>query len=408
MRKIEHSPSGTSAVSPSPETELLLCCAQVHGPPARTEQIRALLREEIDWHYLLLAAYEHGVMPQLFWNLDATCPEAVPETVLNELRDHFRSNHLHNLFLTGELLKILREFEARGILAIPYKGPVLAAAVYENLALRQFGDLDILVHKQDVPKAREALLALEYRPQYRLTLAQEAAFLRYEREYTFKNEGKGSVVELHWEIAPRPFSFSLETERLWDRSERGSLMGDTITTFSPEDLLFILCVHGAAHFWGRLGWIRDVAELIRAYEGIDWELLMRRASMSGSERMLLLGLLLASDVSGADLPEWVSERMWGEATVKALAGQMRERLFRETEDSQEVFGEESHFHPLHLRMMERSRDKIRYCIYQATAPILKDWALRPLPVSLFPLYYVLRPMRLAGRYGQKLLMRVYD
>ena len=33
----------------------------------------------------------------------------------------------------------------QGIAAIPYKGPVLAAAVYGNLALRTFSDLDILV-----------------------------------------------------------------------------------------------------------------------------------------------------------------------------------------------------------------------------------------------------------------------
>ena len=77
-----------------------------------------------------------------------------------------------------------------------------------------------------------------------------------------------------------------------------------------------------------------------------------------------------------------------EVRVRALARQVRERLFRETEGSQEVFEEEPYFLPFHLQMMERQRDRIRYCARQAITSISKDWALRALPTSLF--YHVLR------------------
>jgi hypothetical protein len=83
--------------------------------------------------------------------------------------------------------------------------------------------------------------------------------------------------------------------------------------------------------------------------------------------------------------------------MRALARQVREQRFRETEGSQEVFEEEPYFLPFHLQMMECQRDRIRYFARQAITSISKDRGLRGLPTSLFHLYYALRPIRLASR-----------
>jgi hypothetical protein len=325
---------------------------------------------------------------------------------LRRLRNHFHDNNVRNVFLTAQMYKILKALEARSISAVPFKGPALAAAVYGNLALRQFGDLDILVHKRDVARAREMLVSLGYQPQYRLTRAQETAFLRYEREYTFVHSDTRDAVELHWELAPKSFPFSLDTDRLWRHLEQVSLNGNRVPTFSPEDLLLFLCVHGAAHLWARLGWVCDVAELIRTYANMDWERLTNRAGEFGIERMLLLGIFLANELLQAPLPEDVLKKVQADERIEELAGQVYEGLFPAAEGSHRMFEEEAHFQPFHLKAMERSRDKVWYCIRQATTPILKDWALRPLPAYLFPLYRVLRPVRLLGKYGRRSLWRV--
>ena len=81
------------------------------------------------------------------------------KTTLDQLRDDFNDNSRRNLFLTRELLNLLTLFETHQIPAIPFKGPVLAASVYGNLALRQFSDLDLIIHKQHVAKARELLVS---------------------------------------------------------------------------------------------------------------------------------------------------------------------------------------------------------------------------------------------------------
>jgi hypothetical protein len=229
------------------EAELLFCCSPISSDSDRAAQLRALLNEDLDWASLLRIAHRHGVVPLLFWHLSKTSPEGVPTTVLDRLRADFHANNLRNLSLTRELLKLLSMFEAQGISAIPYKGPALAAFTYGNLALRQFIDLDILVRKHDVSRAKDLLVSAGYRPEDQMTHAQEAALLQYKHERLFRHVADGSMVELHWGIIDRQFSFPLDPEHLWGRLDWVPLGSSTVTTLSPEDLHLILCVHGSVH-----------------------------------------------------------------------------------------------------------------------------------------------------------------
>jgi hypothetical protein len=394
-----------------PEAEFLLCCARTVTSKEMETRIRALLQEEIDWEYLLRTAHRHGLAPLVYWHLDAVCPKAVPENALSSLRDHFRANNLRNLSMTGELLRLLDAFNAHGVPAVPYKGPALAASVYGNLALREFMDLDILVHRRDVSRAKGVLASMGYQARYPVTRAQEEILLQTQFEHIFTRDDGKVVVELHWELTERHF-LPFETERLWGRLETVSLGGKAVPTFSPEDMLLILCVHGAKHAWERLGWVCDVAELLRTRQkDARWEGTMAQATALGGERMLLLGLYLANDLLGATLPERVAQRVRADSTVKVLAGRIREELFLETDRaarnrpvrSLEGYEGAPAFHPLHLSVKGSLREKIRYFVLKSTRLTAEDWSLWPLPRFLFPFYYVLRLMRLTRKYGSRIL-----
>ena len=357
----------------------------------------------MDWNYLLWMARRHGVRPLLFWHLNAAAPESVPKAILEQLRDFYSGNSLQNMRLTGELLRLLDVFEAQGIPAVPYKGPVLAASVYGNLGFREFADIDVLVRKEDVFRAQELLLAEGYQPQYRLTPAQEAAFLHYNCEHPFLNSNGGSAVDLHWAIAERHFSFPLDLEGLWGRLDRISLGGRDVFTLSPEDLLLILCVQGFKDAWERLKHICDVAEVIHVHQDMDWGRVIEQADASGGRRTLFLGLALASDLLGTTLPEEIAQKVQTDPAVRTLARRVQERLFR-TSGSPRRFPELT-FRPIHVKMRERLRDKVRYCVRSVTTHTVGDWMAFPLPRPLFPLYYVLRPVRLTRKYGGRLFKR---
>jgi hypothetical protein len=56
----------------------------------------------------------------------------------------------YNLFLEKELLTLLDTFKANNIMAVPFKGPLLAVAIYGDMLLRECGDLDFLIKRKDV------------------------------------------------------------------------------------------------------------------------------------------------------------------------------------------------------------------------------------------------------------------
>jgi hypothetical protein len=375
-----------------PEMELLLLCACTCPDERRAERIGALLQENIDWVYLIRTALKHGVMPLLYWSLHTTYPEGVPKVTIDELRGHFHANVRRNLFLTRELLKILDLFEMHKIPVMPFKGPFLSASAYGNLSLRQFSDLDILVHKRDALKAKDLLISEGYRPTLQLDGAREAAYLQYQYVYQFgRNDGRVTV-ELHWEITWRYFSFLLPPEHLWERLYPVPFAGTTVLNLPPEDLLLLLCVHGSKHLWERLEWICDIAELCRTHQKIDWARILEQARRLGSERMLLVGLFLASDLLGTVLPKEVLQRIEADSVVISLAAQVYGRLFCET-DAQAGLFEQSRFCLFHFRVRERLRDRFRYCLRTMMSPTLADLFILPLPPSLSFLYCLLKPIR---------------
>ncbi len=360
-------------------------------------RVRVLAQHDIDWEFLLRTASDNGIAPLLYRHLNATCPETVPKETLDRLRDDFNDNSRRNLFLTRELLDLLHLFETHQIPAVPFKGPVLAASVYKNLALREFSDLDLMIHKQHVAKARDLLISQGYRPQFDLNDSQEAAYVCWYPAHCFERDDGKVVVDLHWAITPRDFRFPLDPASFWGHLEPVSLSGKEVMTLNPENLLLILCVHGGKHGWERLGWICDIAELIHIRKEIDWRKVLDQAGKLKSERMLFLGLYLASDLLGALLPAEIRARVNSDLAVKSLAAQVSERLFREVPTS---VLEGWRFQ---VKMRDRLRDGCRYCFGLVMTPTGLELTLVALPAFLFPLYYVLRPMRLAVKYGARII-----
>jgi hypothetical protein len=387
-----------------PEAELLLCTARTSLDTPAAARISPLLKGTVDWDYLVKTALQHGTMQLLYWQLSHTCPNAVPEAILAQLQQQFFANAGQNARLAAELVRLLQLFAAQGIPAVPFKGPTLAVSAYGHLAFRQFGDLDILIPLREFHRAKELLLSKAYLPTCNFTDEQEAAYLESQHAVLFVHRDSGYCVDLHVQVTRREFPFLLDAEEVWARTEPAGLGGAMARYPSSEDLLLILCVHGSKHAWGRLQWICDVAELVRAQPGIHWRRTMEQAERLGSRRMLLLGLCLARDLLDVALPDEIAEKIQGDPTVAWLASQVRKHLL----SAQGIPLRAACWPVFHLKLRERLRDRVpyllwclRYYLGAIVTPNARDMALLRVPEPLSFLYYVLRPIRLTREYGLK-------
>ena len=378
-----------------PEAEILLRSTRARLDPEETDRIVALLRKELDWAYLKEMAIRHGLMPILYQCLKSSPADSVPKSVLTQLRHQFLSTVARSLVMTEELLSLLEVLRAEGISAIPYKGPVLAASLYNDPTIRPFNDLDILIKREDVFKAMDLMTSLGYQPHFQLTRTQVAAFLKSKYEFPLTHRNGWLMVELKWNLVEDFFSFPIDQEGLWKRLKPVFLNGKEILTFSPEDLLIILCMHGAIHLWANLIWICDIAQLIGVHKDLDWESVLKHAHTLRSERMLYLGLSLSVRLFRASLPEEVDHRIQADSVVKKLSQKVIESVFLGSNGNPGLRAGVL----FHLRARECLKDKLLYSTRLAMTTTLEDWTFCCLPDSLFTFYHLLRPVRLALKYG---------
>jgi hypothetical protein len=354
------------------------------------ERIRTLVRQTLDWDYLYQLARRHSVLPLLYWQLNKHVQSEIPPAQLERLRVKFRDNAARNLYLTGELERIITLFKAEGVAVLPYKGPALASAAYGDISLRRYVDLDILVGKRDVPRAQELLRSRGFRLPFPLSPAQERVLLRTQHNLPFSRDGGRMIVELHWEIASKQFAPTSFGLGFGEDLEKVRLLSLEVESLSPEDLLLSLCVHGTKHLWERLAWICDIAELVGSRPRTDWPRLYERAQRLRAERMLNLGLLLALELLDAPLPEEVKRVLKADGVASGLASKVTARLFDGCEYSPEGLLKSVNFN---LTARRDWRDKARYLRF-IFAPTDGDVSVLNLPAPLSFVYYVLRPFRL--------------
>ncbi len=385
----------------SAEDKLVLLCARTTVDEETIARINAIINspDEVDWDYVYQLARRHSVLPLIYAQLNAVAAN-IPPDKLARFKAAYSDNAARNLFLTAELCRILESFEVAGIEAVPYKGPALAVYAYGKLGLRRFVDLDILVRKADVLRARELLADRGFTGGTPWTDAQRSILLRTQHNLSLSREEDRIVVELHWEVASSLFASSFQAEQLWGRLQTMRLNNIEVQSLSTEDLLLSLCVHGSKHFWERLAWICDVAELVKTRKDIDWTMLCDRAASSGSDRMLLLGFLLANRLLDAPLPEHVKTKIAAEGNVITLADEVVKRLFG-PEGQVPVSLREGVKFNWALRAGWRSR--MRYCRL-LLQPTDADIGTIPLPRSLSFAYYLMRPFGLLRRDRERRLL----
>ncbi len=378
----------------NPEKQVLLACARTRTSAGTAGRVRALVAGGLDWKTLIEIGEEHGVTQLVSRELLAHCAEVVPEEWRTQLRAAFEGVAQRNLFLAAEMLRLSSRFHAEGLLAVPYKGPLLAAQAYGDFALRQFADLDFAIRQRDLPRAQALLSADGYQAVFGATLADEGAKPSHS-EYQFIRPAGRVIVELQTEMTLRYFPRPLDFDVLASRLKRLVMGGGELFSFSTEDTLILLAVHGTKHFWERLMWIADIAELAQVKGGVAWPVAFERAAEMGVERMLRLALYTAHHMLDAPLPDDVLEKVQSDPVTKKLGDGIQARFFRGEQTPLPVFSR--------FRFRVATRDRfwqgVRYALRLATSPTEPDRAAVPLPARFSGAHAWLRPLLLMRRYG---------
>ena len=386
--------SNAPTTSVALEWDLLLAASSADPDGSALDRIRCLLEEPVDWDAELRLADNHGTSSLLYRNL-LLLADMVPSSTLASLRQRYEANIYKSLFLTRELIRIVDCLDRLGIDAIPYKGVVMSEVYYGDMALRQSGDMDLFVRKRDVGRIKSALRDLEYTT--RLVIPDEVLedYIAAGYEWTFDSPAGPNLLELQWALQPRFYAVDFDMDGLFERAVKVTVAGRPVKTPSPEDLLLVLSVHAAKHVWGRVIWLRDIAQILQR-ENLDWDRVQVRTGELGIERILRVTLLLANRFLGTAIPAAIERAVLADHVARGLAEEIAAALAAGVSYDT---GRTSYFR-LMMRLRERRADRVRFLARLAFTPGPGEWEAVRLPRALVPLYRIVRVMRLAGRFAR--------
>lgn len=379
------------------EMDVVGLCARPVLSPAHVARLRRMVEQSLDWRRVLDRAQVHGVVGMVYHHLAQYVSGRVPPDTLSVMRQCSRQIQINNLQAMRELVRIAGVFNSADVPLLTFKGPLLAHRYYGNVAFRHFGDVDLLVHRDDLGRAQSLLVANGYRPARSLSDAEEAQWRREQLGREFLHVEQSILVELHWALLNRTLAFHLDANDAWKCAERYELGSAYVSVLAPDELLLYLCAHGTKHHWSRLQCVCDVACVLDHHPDLDWEALLAKAQRTGNLRTLTLGLCLTERWLGNSLPPVIRSAVDADPMIDRLVGEIETRWFG-TEEGIRPPAEWSTFWFI-VRTRQRLRDNramVGHYLRLAVTPTEKDRAFVPIsvPSVLEPLYYLVRPVRL--------------
>jgi len=382
----------------SREAELLLTSLRPAFDEAAAARVRALIQSGLDWNFLNQLATRHRLSPLVYRRVDAAAATDVPRAVFIEMWRQYEQNARRNRTMLEEMRDAVDRLSTAGIRVVAYKGPLLALQLYDDVTLREFEDLDLLIDVNQVSAAKDLLLRNGYVAHDDLTPAAEDALRNSAVHYHlgFVQPDSGTKLELHWKSDPEFQVERTNDPSWWASLDRIGLDGQEVLSFSASELLMVLCLHGAKHQGHRLGWIAEIAALIRK-SAIDWPWMMRFAHERQCMRRVLAALKLSEQLLNAELPKEITDQISNDGEVERLCDDIASRMFSHSDDERQGLDRLR----ISLRLYDRLPQRARHAWQVAFSPTMYEYSARTLPRGLEFLYVPIRMIRLFGKYGLK-------
>lgn len=261
------------------EYEVILNCLHSRRDLSVLSTVRQLTTEpEFNWERALNLAATHRVSNLLF---DAIQNNAEPPPrVKSTLSEIYNRTAFTNLYLLNELGRLLAVLKSNDIDVLVLKGAGLAITAYRTIGLRPMVDVDLLLHRRDIPTALDVLAregfdrSIEPRP---------GAALEFENEIALHKIGLEPIrLDIHWSLFDSHFyQETLSLDWFWRSARVSSWQEFHYQVPGPEAQLIHLCGHLALHhaLSPALLWLNDLVEVISKYQDdIDWELMFEKAT----------------------------------------------------------------------------------------------------------------------------------
>jgi hypothetical protein len=217
----------------------------------------------IDWDKVDKMLKYHRIRPVFY---EAMRRINIQNKVVESAGRFSKIQAIKNLNEIQESKRVLLLLKAANIPVVPYKGILFLEKLYQNNALREIGDLDILVKPEDAVEAMKVLVA----DGYELAIEGEANEEMFKQivdtfpspEVSFDKVsplGMNVQIDFHWGMNESEL-YEINSNSVFEETEMGLYQKTELLIPTNESIFkMLLNHHGGRECWVRL---KDLADLI--------------------------------------------------------------------------------------------------------------------------------------------------
>lgn len=359
---------------------------------------------QIDWDRFLKLAIRNRVRPLVYFGICETqSKRRIPEMVFDRLKSYAIRNALTSLKHEKELIKIMDSLLKNEIRAIPYKGITLAKEVYDNLASREFSDIDILISIDDLESLGNILTKKGYQPELQFPEFYWSTYKNdsCEYNYDFIQEGKRIFhLEPHWSIGKRLHQLQFGLDDFKEFIKEANTENNPVTKLTIEGIFITTCLHHIAkeeRF--ALKHASDLACILSKFNSSSWEKIIKKSRKLDIQNIILLGIAIPYKLFQMDLPSEIILQIETEK-IGRLHKRFENALIEEdySELTTKIYFENLLFHILLRKKWTTKFKIIYYHIVQILTPNIGDLANDTSTKWQYFLLFFKKPFRLIRTY----------
>ena len=345
------------------------------------------INEFFDNETFIQISKKHGILPIIYKNLK-DINSTTNKQLISKLNKNYQDIAKTNILKSAELLRVIYLLKKHHIKALAFKGPTLSILAYGDITMRQFGDIDILIDKKDIYKIDNILLSNGYKRYLNLSNKQEKIWIENAHDIGYIQTSNHTHLELHWAFLDDDYPLHLELEKFWEDTQTITINNKKVQTFSNENLLYYLCIHGSKHLWERIEWIKDIDLMIRTQD-IDWDKLISRINPDFN-KMFYLGIILTNKLYETPIPIHIEEKILTYYKLHKIVEFIIESWHTPKSKLQQT--------KIILQLFPNTKTKLKYLYKILIKPSMNEYSYIELPYYLYFVYYFIRPYLLIKKY----------
>ena len=329
------------AVKLSPETQFVILACRTYFGTSDLNDVRVFIENNpsLDWQKVYELSARHKIRPVVLEGLGRDFVKTLPAEFSEQIHQSVLHSAIRNLMITQEFLELSALFEQYGIKTAPHKGAYLANRFYGNNSLREMGDIDLLIPKRHILRAKEILTERGYTmvdfnsgTDYSLEMEYSLSH-DYTLQFYYNQNNKRHALETHWQFAHHWFSHTLTFEDIEDQTVGWTLNQQKIQVLPPDwVLLTTILHHGSKDTWAEFKLMADLAAIITAKDvHFDWDDILQKAMPLRIKDALLIGFYLVNHYFGIEIPAQIQEQIKQDGIEKLAKVSIAEwEVFRTT------------------------------------------------------------------------------